>query len=135
MDYNQKTDYKVSRETAFEWWKEFSPGKFQVHGVSEGAKLTTPEEGARGKDGLWVILAREKTMLAAVAAQPLAEDFGQWWGLSLLWYDREKSSWCSKMLSPLKLSGSKEVAVTMENVMRQRGAFPISTPDQPAKPS
>lgn len=132
MDFNQRTDYRVSRATAFEWWKEMSADGMQVHGITEEAKAEKPEQGVRRLDGLWIILNPKYSQLAAIATRPLEDASGEW-GLAVLWYDREKCSRFSRMLNGSKLSRSQGAAALIGRIITQQGGQAFAPSDQPVK--
>jgi len=119
MQYNQRTDYRVSREIAQAWWKEMPAARFSIIDAQAEPSGTSTAESS----GPWVVSnPRRSEDLAGVVTQPL-KDGSEQWGLAVLWYDREKCSRVSRMLNSRKLSLSKEAAALVgEIVLRQGGA-------------
>ena len=121
MQYNQRTNYRVSPELAHEWWKEIQGERFSV--VSTNAFLANPRQYTCDSNGPWVVFPSTHVAdLVGVVTQPLTDGSGQW-GLAVLWYDREKCSPISRIFHSRKLSQSKEAAALVGQViLRQGGA-------------
>ena len=134
MNYNQRNDYRVTREIALGWWKTMPRGSFLVQGIAANAKPVNPEGDTCEPTGPWVIVTRAFSDLAAVVVQPLTDNSGDW-GLAVLWYDREKSALFSRLTRPLKLSRSKEAARLIRQTLLQQGGKALSEQIQMDKPA
>ncbi len=130
MNYNQRTDYKVSRDLALGWWKAISAEGFQVHGPSDNARSGILEPGVHESSGPWVVLVPGSSDLAGVVAQPLTDGSGKW-GLAVLWYDREKYSRFFQVLKFFKLSRSRDAAKLIGRVVLQQGGMAFPLPNHP----
>jgi hypothetical protein len=117
MQYNRRTDYRVSREVAQVWWKSLPDGKFVVCDASRGVPGVLKDNSS----GPWVVANPNHTEeFAGVVTQPLTDGSGQW-GLAVLWYDRTKCSRLSRMLRSRKLSGSQEAAALVGKTLLRQG--------------
>ena len=115
MQYNQRTDYRVSLQIAGAWWKSVPPGRFSVIDAGDAGALKDKSNGP------WVIFNPDRTQdIAGVVTQPLNDGSGQW-GLAVLWYDQEKCSPLSRMLRSRKLSHSKEAAALVGEIVLKQG--------------
>lgn len=122
MHYNQRTDYRVSQETAQAWWKAMPSGMFSII----DAQAESSERRTGESKGPWVVSNSKRSAdLAGVVIQPLQDGSGQW-GLAVLWYDREKCSRISRALKSRKLSQSKEAAILIGDIVLRQGGMAFS---------
>jgi hypothetical protein len=126
MNFNQRNDYKVSRELAHNWWKAIPADRFLVR-VPDAHNKPIEPENADKPGGPWIILTPQNTDVAGVVAQALTDGSDQW-GLAVLWYDKGQCSWLARTFRAAKLSRSKVAAAQIgEIVLRQGGrVFPTS---------
>jgi hypothetical protein len=121
MRYNHQTDYYISREIAETWWKSMPAETYSVidaYAAGDSGKRSEPS------NGVWVVVNARETLLAGVVTQFLKDDSGRW-GLSVLWYDRERSSGFSKFFNGSTLTQSKEAADCIGVIVRQQGGTAV----------
>lgn len=120
MDFNQRTDYLVSRALALGWWKVIQSEDFAIQDASVPVRADTSAKPGNESAGPWAVVARG-SMVGGVVVQSLADGSGQW-GLAVLWYDSERYSPLTKVLSFAKLSRSKSAARQIgASVLKQGG--------------
>lgn len=117
MRYNQRSDYRVSPEIAWAWWKSFPSGKFLIIDARDETWGTVKD----GSNGPWVVSnPRHTEEYAGVVIEPLKDGSGQW-GLAVLWYNPERCSRLLRAFRSRKLSESKEAAALIGEIVLQQG--------------